>query len=125
MKRSRRQRRNVVDPERQAAFHKHIIGIRKRKAAALVKLLREVGDAGVIEFSHANGQKRYLHQTSNSGPKAWQLSWLTREGLAGGHDIYDTRYEALKYIAGENAIDGRWKVTAARKVRRNRYRRRK
>lgn len=94
----------------------------KRIAESKRRIMSAAGDYAIVEFSRKDGHKLYLHQTSNSGPNAWQVSFVAPDGFATMDTIFKTRERALASIAGADISPnigqpGEWKVTAKRNVR--------
>ncbi len=94
----------------------------KRIAAAKRKIFSEAGDFDIVAFASKDGRVLYLHQTSNSGPNHWQVSFIAADGIPTMDTIFKKRDEALASIAGAGLSPnigqpGEWKVTETRNVR--------
>ncbi len=94
----------------------------KRTAESKKKILKDAADFDIVEFASRDGRGIFLHQTSNSGSKAWQVSFIAADGIASGDTLFKKREDALLSIAGAGlspniGTPGEWKVVSKRNVR--------
>lgn len=70
----------------------------------------------VVELREPRGYGQFVHQTGNSGPNQWQLSFVTDKNLPTGHDIFPSFVAAIQEALG---LPGRYKIVNVREIRRN------